>query len=132
MKSLIVEDDFTSRLLLQTVLSRYGECHIAVNGKEAVSAFRASVENNQKYDLICMDIMMPEMDGHEALRLIRDHESKVSQYAPSRSDVKIIMTTALGDIGNVSASFENFCDAYLVKPVDTSKLLSEMRSMRLV
>jgi two-component system chemotaxis response regulator CheY len=97
-----------------------------------VSAFRASVENNQKYDLICMDIMMPEMDGHEALRLIRDHESKVSQYAPSRSDVKIIMTTALGDIGNVSASFENFCDAYLVKPVDTSKLLSEMRSMRLV
>jgi two-component system chemotaxis response regulator CheY len=132
MKSLIVEDDFTSRLLLQTVLSRYGECHIAVNGKEAVSAFRASVENNQKYDLICMDIMMPEMDGHEALRLIRDHESKVSQYAPSRSDVKIIMTTALGDIGNVSASFENFCDAYLVKPVDISKLLSEMRSMRLV
>jgi two-component system chemotaxis response regulator CheY len=132
MKSLIVEDDFTSRLLLQTVLSRYGECHIAVNGKEAVSAFRASVENNQKYDLICMDIMMPEMDGHEALRLIRDHESKVSQYAPSRNDVKIIMTTALGDIGNVSASFENFCDAYLVKPVDTSKLLSEMRSMRLV
>jgi two-component system chemotaxis response regulator CheY len=132
MKSLIVEDDFTSRLLLQTVLSRYGECHIAVNGKEAVSAFRASVENNQKYDLICMDIMMPEMDGHEALRLIRDHESKVSQYAPSRNDVKIIMTTALGDIGNVSASFENFCDAYLVKPVDISKLLSEMRSMRLV
>ena len=132
MKSLIVEDDFTSRLLLQTVLSRYGECHIAVNGKEAVSAFRASVENNQKYDLICMDIMMPEMDGHEALRLIRDHESKVSQYAPPRSDVKIIMTTALGDIGNVSASFENFCDAYLVKPVDISKLLSEMRSMRLV
>jgi two-component system chemotaxis response regulator CheY len=132
MKSLIVEDDFTSRLLLQTVLSHYGECHIAVNGKEAVSAFRASVENNQKYDLICMDIMMPEMDGHEALRLIRDHESKVSQYAPSRNDVKIIMTTALGDIGNVSASFENFCDAYLVKPVDISKLLSEMRSMRLV
>jgi two-component system chemotaxis response regulator CheY len=132
MKSLIVEDDFTSRLVLQTVLSRYGECHIAVNGKEAVDAFRTSVESNQKYDLICMDIMMPEMDGHEALRLIRDHESTVSQYTLSSEGVKIIMTTALGDIGNVSASYQGFCDAYLVKPVDIAKLLEEMRSLRLV
>ena len=42
MRTLIVEDDFTSRLLLQTVLSRYGECHVAINGKEAVEAFRMS------------------------------------------------------------------------------------------
>jgi two-component system chemotaxis response regulator CheY len=40
MRTLIVEDDFTSRLLLQTFLSRYGECHVAINGKEAVEAVR--------------------------------------------------------------------------------------------
>ena len=44
MKTLIVEDDFTSRLLLQASLSAYGECHIAVNGKEAVEAFRTARE----------------------------------------------------------------------------------------
>jgi two-component system chemotaxis response regulator CheY len=63
MRTLIVEDDFTSRLLLQSFLSVYGECHIAVNGREAVAAFRAAQERPQAYDLICMDIMMPEMDG---------------------------------------------------------------------
>ena len=59
MRTLIVEDDFTSRLLLQTILAKYGECHIAINGKEAVDAFRLSKQNRNSYDLICMDIMMP-------------------------------------------------------------------------
>jgi two-component system chemotaxis response regulator CheY len=52
------KDDFTSRLLLHTFLSRYGECHVAINGKEAVEAFRESRKNGGKYDLICIDIMM--------------------------------------------------------------------------
>ena len=68
MRTLIVEDDFTSRLLLQTYLSRFGECHVAINGVEAVEAFRMSKKNGAGYDLICMDIMMPEMDGQTALR----------------------------------------------------------------
>ncbi len=67
MRTLIVEDDFTSRLLLQSFLSRYGDCHIAVNGLEAVAAFRAAKEKGENYNLICMDIMMPEMDGQTAV-----------------------------------------------------------------
>ena len=71
LRILLAEDDFACRLLLQTFLSRYGECHIAVNGREAVDAFRAALDSGQGYDLICMDIMMPEMDGREAVRQIR-------------------------------------------------------------
>jgi len=71
MRALIVEDDFTSQLLLQTFISKYGECHVAVNGKEAVAAFRASLANGQPYDVICMDVMMPEMDGRTAISEIR-------------------------------------------------------------
>ena len=71
MRTLIVEDDFTSRLILQTFLSRYGDCHIAVNGREAVEAFGSSLNSGLCYNLICMDIMMPEMDGREAVRQIR-------------------------------------------------------------
>ena len=68
MKTLIVEDDFTSRLLLQEILKRYGAVHIAVNGREAVDAVRAAAESDESYDLICLDIMMPEMDGYQALK----------------------------------------------------------------
>ncbi len=93
MRTLIVEDDFTSRLVLQTFLSRYGECHIAVNGKEAVAAFRSALEGGEGYDLVCMDIMMPEMDGREAVNRIRALEQ--ARGIPSTSGAKIIMTTAL-------------------------------------
>ena len=77
MKTLIVEDDFTSRLLMQSVLSRYGECHIATNGKEAVDACRTSRMKGFPYDLICMDILMPEMNGQEAVRQVREQEASL-------------------------------------------------------
>ena len=63
MKTLIVEDDFTSRLLLQELLRRFGPCHVAVNGVEAVDAVTAALTANAPYDLICLDIMMPVMGG---------------------------------------------------------------------
>ena len=74
MKTLIVEDDFTSRLLLQELLKGYGPAHVAVNGKEAVEAARMAMDAGEPYDLICLDIMMPEMDGHGALKEIRAQE----------------------------------------------------------
>ena len=130
MKTLVVEDDFTSRLVLQTFLSRYGECHIAVNGSEAVEAFRSALETGQKYDLICMDIMMPEMDGREAFKRMRAEEE--SRGILSTSGVKIIMTTAVQDMKEVIRCFKELCDAYLVKPIDLSELLKHVRSYQLV
>jgi two-component system chemotaxis response regulator CheY len=127
-KSLIVEDDFASRLVLQTFLSRFGECHIAVNGKEAVEAFQTAVKEGQRYDLICMDIMMPEMDGHTAVRLIREQEE--GQGIPAKG-VKIIMTTALSGVKEVSTAYYEECDAYLVKPIDLGKVVAELSSLGL-
>ena len=130
MRTLIVEDDFSSRLLLQSFLSRYGECHIAVNGKEAVAAFRAAKERGEGYELICMDIMMPEMDGHSAVREIRGLEE--AEGTTSSNGVKIIMTTALDDVKSVVESFRALCDAYLFKPIDAGKLLTHIRNLHLV
>jgi len=130
MRTLIVEDDFTSRLLLQSFLAKYGECHIAVNGKEAVDAFRSAQESRQKYDLICMDIMMPEMDGQTAVKEIRALEEAGGTL--STHGVKIIMTTALDDVKNVVESFKSLCDAYVFKPIDTGKLLAHLRETDLV
>lgn len=130
MKTLIVEDDFTSRLLLQEFLKNYGPSHIAVNGKEAVVATRLALEANEPYDLICIDIMMPEMDGQKALKEIRAAE-KARGLNPSDWS-KIVMTTALGDPQNVFDAYRSLCDAYLAKPIHKSKLLDELRKLGLI
>jgi two-component system chemotaxis response regulator CheY len=130
LRALLVEDDFTSRLLLQTFLARYGDCHIAVNGREAVEAYRLALDRGRGYDLICMDIMMPEMDGREAVRQIRAMEE--AQGIISTYGSKIIMTTALSDLKEVIRSFRELCDAYLVKPIDLGQLLEHMKSYELV
>lgn len=130
LRVLLVEDDFTSRLLLQTFLSRYGECHIAVNGREAIEAFRLALERREKYDLICMDIMMPEIDGREAVRQVRKIE--LAHGILSNWGTKIIMTTAVDDMKEVFGSFRDLCDAYLTKPIDLSKLLDQLKAFQLV
>jgi two-component system chemotaxis response regulator CheY len=130
LRVLLVEDDFASRLLLQTFLSRYGECHIAVNGREAVDAFRAAFERGQRYHLVCMDIMMPEMDGREAVRHIRVFEE--SHGILSTHGAKIVMTTTVDDIKEVSRCFLELCDAYLMKPIDLAQLLFHLKSYQLV
>ena len=76
MKTLLVEDDFTSRLLLQELLKPYGATHVAVNGKEAVLAVRAGMDAGDPYNLVCLDIMMPEIDGHQACTEIRSLEEQ--------------------------------------------------------
>ncbi|MFW6242306.1 MAG: response regulator, partial [Thermodesulfobacteriota bacterium] len=71
MKILVVEDDFISRRILKEILTEHGDCDVVVDGDEAVQAFRLAREEGAPYQLICMDIMMPNKDGHEALQEIR-------------------------------------------------------------
>jgi len=130
MKTLIVEDDFTSRRILQEFLKSYGLSHIAVNGKEAVEAVRAALEAGEPYDLICLDIMMPEMDGQQALREIRLMEKARGIAGPDR--VKIIMTTALADKADVLKAREQQCDYFLIKPVQKAELMEALRKQALI
>ena len=130
LRILLAEDDFACRLLLQTFLSRYGECHSAINGKEAVEAFRFSMKQKQPYDLICMDIMMPEMDGREAVKRIRAIEE--TSGILSTAGVKIIMTTTVEDVKEVIQCFQELCDAYLMKPIDLAELVEQMKRYQLI
>jgi two-component system, chemotaxis family, chemotaxis protein CheY len=130
MRALIAEDDFTSRLLLQKLLSPFGEVHVAINGREALEAFKEARRKRRSYNLVCLDIMMPEMDGQTVLREIRALEE--GERVLHRRRVKILMTTALRDWGNLSTAFKELCDGYLAKPVDKAKLLRHLREMGLV
>lgn len=131
MKMLIVEDDFVSRKVLQKLLGHYGECDIAVNGEEAIQAFKLSLESDSTYDLICMDIMMPGIDGQQALQKIRDMER--AKGIAETEWVKVIMTTALDDPRNVVESlYKGAAASYVVKPIDKAKLLEEVRKLGLL
>ena len=129
MKTLIVEDDFTSRVVLQGLLAPYGECHVAVNGKEAVQACASALMTGQPYNLICLDIMMPEMDGQTALNEIRTEEERTG--IASRRRARIIMTTALDDVRNIMDAFYGLCDGYLTKPIDGARLLQVLDQFNL-
>jgi len=127
MKILIVEDEFTSRALLNVLLSRFGKCEIAVNGNEAVHAFRTALQNNEPYDLICLDIMMPLMNGQDVLREIRIKEAE--KNIQGLDSAKIIMVTALSDFNNISKAFREQCDAYLVKPIEREKVIQTIEKL---
>lgn len=130
LKVLVVEDDFTSRVMLQGLLQRYGETHIAINGREAVEAFRAARLAGQNYDLVCMDIRMPEVDGNEAVRQIRAMEEQDKVY--SAQGVHIFMTTGVRDMKTVTRSFKALCDAYLFKPIDGAQLEQNLRAFGMI
>jgi two-component system chemotaxis response regulator CheY len=128
MKSLVAEDDATSRKLLCAYLSRFGECDVAVDGKDAVDAVWQALQNHRSYDLVCMDLRMPLMDGQAAIREIRKQEAT----SATLNSVKIIVTTIHTNIEDISTALLGRCNAYLVKPIDTAKLKRELRSLGLI
>jgi len=131
MRALIVEDDFTSRKLLQKILSPFGEPDLAVNGEEAIRFFRRGLDGNNRYDLICLDIMMPGIDGQQVLKTLREME-RDHGIAP-KHEVKIIMTTALDSPKDViEAYYKGGCSTYLTKPIDKKQLLGQLQEYRLI
>ncbi|MCE1188874.1 MAG: response regulator [Ignavibacteria bacterium] len=131
MKILIAEDDFTSRIFLQKLLNSFGSCDIVVNGEEAVQAFQIAMEEGIPYDLICLDIMMPEMDGKEALKIIREREKNLN-IAPEK-ETRILMVTALDSPKDVIESYYyGGCTSYLVKPIQKSILVKRLRDLKLL
>jgi len=131
LKTLIVEDDFLARSLLSTLLSEYGECHVAVNGREALTAIEQAFIDGQPYDLVCLDIMMPVMDGQQTLMELRKIET--ARGVRGLDMTKVIMITAIDDSKNIMKAFrEGQCEAYLTKPLDRNKLISFVRDLGLI
>jgi two-component system chemotaxis response regulator CheY len=126
MKILIAEDDFYCRKLMLAYLSPLGECDAATNGAEAVAAFVAGHNEGKPYDLICLDIMMPEVDGLAALKEIRDIEEQ-QLWISRKNRCMIAMVTALEDMKTIMSSYHSLCDAYIMKPIEQQQLLEQVR-----
>jgi len=131
MKCLIVEDNEFAREGLKFFLADHAEIETAADGREGVELFRRALAEGKSFDLVLLDIIMPEMDGQQALKLIRQAEKEPAP-APERKAV-IIMTTALNSPENMEeALWDGDCTDYLVKPIVRADLLAMLRRYRLL
>lgn len=131
MKFLVAEDDFASRNFLQLFLKKYGEVDVAVNGAEALDVYKSALEEKNPYQYVFMDIMMPEKNGLDAAREIREIERE-SKVAPAKETV-IIMVTALGDVKTVFEAFnKSEASDYIVKPITAESLTEKLREMGVI
>ncbi|MDD2557495.1 MAG: response regulator [Desulfuromonadaceae bacterium] len=127
MRILIAEDELISRLVLQGILEGFGSINTVVNGEEAVIAAGMALEQGRPYDLICLDVMMPRLDGLEALCRIRALE--VKRGITSSRGAKVVMISALDDPKKIVTAFKGLCDAYIIKPVDKAELLKKLKEI---
>ena len=130
MKILLAEDDFVTRKFMVNFLSKYGECDVTVDGMKAVDAFMMALEDEEPYDLVCLDIMMPVMDGYQALVAIRKLEK--DKNIPEEKAVKVIMTTALNEERNVKMAFELGCTIYSGKPINQDRFEQALKKLELI
>lgn len=130
MRSLVVEDEFGARCILQRFLAHFGECDVAVDGEEAVAALKVGHEEGTAYDLVCLDIELPKLDGQGVLEQIRALEEERDIEWGQRC--RVVMTTMATSKTHVIGAFRGGADAYLSKPIQLPLLSRELRALRLI
>lgn len=124
MKFLIIEDDPTAQLLLKKISEDYGDAILASNGVEALDIINHSDLNS--FDVIFLDIMMPEMDGIEFLETLRkiEKDKKVAKR-------KVIIVSALEAEKTIIPKFAKDNNiTYLVKPINKTKIIEILESLK--
>jgi len=130
MKCLVIDDDFDSRRLLQKILHPYAYVDVATDGEEGVQAFHQALKENDPYQLITLDLVMPNSDGQQALREIREIEKEIG--IPETESVKIIVISGLDDNRELhDAFFLGSATSYMVKPIRRQILLDEVENLGL-
>ena len=125
-RALIVEDDVNIAELLMLYLEKDGfDVSIAHDGGKGMAMF-----NELNPDLVLLDVMMPVMDGYQALVGIRNIEKE--RNIPEEKMVKVIMTTALNDEKNVKMAFDLGCTIYSGKPIDQERFEQALKKLGLI
>lgn len=115
MKILLIEDDHQMQELLKDYLQNYDfEVFVYEDPIKALESF----EQNNQYDLIVLDLMMPKLDGFEVCKRIR-----------KTSEIPIIISSARDAIGDKELAFEVGADDYLAKPYEPKELIIRISSI---
>lgn len=130
MKILIAEDDAISRKFISKYLSVYGDCDLTVDGNEVLEAFVMGLDEGEPYDLICLDVILPNIDGIKALRTIRQLEEIRGIKEAKRA--KIIVNTSMEDTQYNMSLFETGREVYLNKPIVRNNMKEAMKKLGLI
>jgi len=132
MKIMIVDDDATCSHIYKLALSKYGNCTIATTGFEALELYKKSRLSNEPFDLIVLDIMMPDINGYDDLKAIRFFEKTLN--IDINNQVKVILTTALDDEENqkIAHQLNPQTEAYIAKSVSPDLLVEKIKGFGLL
>jgi two-component system, chemotaxis family, chemotaxis protein CheY len=124
MRILIADGDSSSRRLLHFYFKSFGETEVdmAKNGKEAIEFFTLALDKKSPYDLVCLDLVMPEIDGLSALNEIRKVECEKSLLSLR---AKVIITSSITD-------FKKKSESYLIKPIFKHQLLAKLNQIGVI
>jgi len=129
MKILLAEDDRLSRNFLERFMKDYGHCDSAADGMGAIDHVLESMKMHETYGLLCLDLMLPKVDGLKVLEVVRRLEE---QYrVPAAERMKVIIMSAIADVNVIDQAFKLGCDAYASKPIDTEKIQKVMADLGL-
>lgn len=112
---LVIEDDALSRKVLENFFSEFARCDTAEDGASGYGLFEQAILENKPYDLICTDITMPGLNGHELIKKIRNREQSLPIHGYMHTAIFVISASNCSkDMEN--ALLDSDCDDYIVKP----------------
>lgn len=130
MNVLIVDDFVLNRELLAQLFPPNTKCDLVESGKNALAVIGHVLQTPINYDLICLDLVMPEMDGFDVLEKIRLLEEQFKSSLIKKS--KILVVTSKKDSKTVSKAIQLGCDGYLSKPFNRRSLMMHLERLRLI
>lgn len=116
MKILVVDDDLASRKKMERIMCSFGSCQAVESGNAAMEAFLDALNQGQPFDLVSLDIVMPDKDGIETLLDLREVERALGGPEPKRATV--IMVTSKSEKDSLITCVQAGCDDYIIKPFD--------------
>jgi two-component system, chemotaxis family, chemotaxis protein CheY len=121
---LVVDDDPAMTEMLFSLLAPFCEVHIEHDGFAGLSAFRRALHGGRPFDLVCLDLLMPGMDGRRTLRAIRRLEAGDDRGSGHRA--RVLMMTALHERELVIDAVQAGVDDFLVKPFEPANFLMRL------
>lgn len=127
MRMLIVDDDHFARNMMEGLTEDIAECVIAKSGSGALTAFKKALEKWVPFDIITLDINMPDISGKEVLKMIRKFER--GKKIPAEEQVKILMATAHSDKDTIISCLKEGCNEYITKPYQKDILFKKLEKL---
>ena len=127
MRSLAIDDEFVVLSKMVAMLESFGQCDAAMTSRQALDLFRRALEEARPYDLVTIDINLPDMSGIMLLGRLNEEEGRRS--APR---ARKLMVTAESTMLNVLASASADCDGFLAKPLRRAVLSEKLVDLGLL